>query len=170
MKEEPDIREDYFYWLADQVSSHNRYYQSLRVLFHMEFLDLVDNDVNRIDDGLLVRERYLNERRIDENELIGPCSMLEMLIGLLERIQWEMTDEVNDNSLERWFSEVMKNIGLDQYEDDRGKIFQTVKDVRDRKYDRNGKGGFFPLNNPIRDQRGVELWYQMNSYLIEKYP
>ena len=170
MREEPDIREDYFCWLADQVSSDGRFYQSLRVLFHMEFLDLVDNDANRIGDGLLVRERYLEESGVDPEDLIGPCSMLEMLIGLLERIQWEMTDEVNDNSLERWFSEVMGNIGIGAYEEDRGKIFQTIKDVRDRRYRRDGSGGFFPLNNPIRDQRGVELWYQMNSYLIEKYP
>ena len=38
-----------------------------------------------------------------------------------------------------------------------------------RTYDSNGYGGLFPLRNPREDQRKVELWYQLNAYLLEQF-
>jgi hypothetical protein len=37
-----------------------------------------------------------------------------------------------------------------------------------RYYQPNGHGGFFPLENPQDDQRHVELWYQLNEYVMER--
>ena len=41
--------------------------------------------------------------------------------------------------------------------------------IIDRGYSRRGVGGLFPLKYSKNDQRKVELWYQMHSYLIENY-
>ena len=38
----------------------------------------------------------------------------------------------------------------------------------ERRYDEDGKGNIFPLKDPIKDQKTVEIWYQMQSYLLEK--
>jgi hypothetical protein len=40
--------------------------------------------------------------------------------------------------------------------------------IMDRRYERNGQGGLFPLRKPAMDQRDVEIWYQANAYMIEK--
>jgi hypothetical protein len=34
----------------------------------------------------------------------------------------------------------------------------------------DGTGGFFPLAWPQEDQRAVELWYQLNSFVEELHP
>ncbi len=53
----------------------------------------------------------------------------------------------------------------------------------ERTYKRNGEGGLFPLRGPkccgdvlieegvypLRDQRGVEIWYQMCDWMLENY-
>ena len=36
-----------------------------------------------------------------------------------------------------------------------------------REYERNGKGGMFPLKTPSGNQKKVQLWYQLAEYLIE---
>ena len=43
-----------------------------------------------------------------------------------------------------------------------------VDDVLLRRYDQSGNGGLFPLEMARLDQRKVQLWYQMNSYILEK--
>jgi hypothetical protein len=48
---------------------------------------------------------------------------------------------------------------------------QAIDDILDsviwRTYSPDGRGGFFPLNQPQEDQRKIEIWYQMNKYVIE---
>ena len=39
----------------------------------------------------------------------------------------------------------------------------------ERRYKRSGEGGLFPLKNAAKDQRKVEIWYQLSSYLLENY-
>ena len=39
--------------------------------------------------------------------------------------------------------------------------------IINREYDADGDLGFFPLSDPPRDQRDVELLSQMNSYITE---
>jgi hypothetical protein len=37
-----------------------------------------------------------------------------------------------------------------------------------REYDPDGRGGLFPLDGTHANQREVELWYQMQAYIIER--
>jgi hypothetical protein len=36
-----------------------------------------------------------------------------------------------------------------------------------RDYHPDGRGGFFPLQNPDVDQTKVEIWHQLNAYVSE---
>lgn len=93
--------------------------------------------------------------------------MLEMLIGLSRRLSFEAEGEPRE-----WFWELIENIGLthtnDQIYDE--KIAEEIDEALDRviwrKYLPNGRGGLFPLDHADRDQRTVEIWYQLNSYLM----
>jgi hypothetical protein len=48
-------------------------------------------------------------------------------------------------------------------------VNQILTNLVERTYQKNGKGGLFPLKQPAKDQRRVEIWYQMAAYLNENY-
>ena len=66
----------------------------------------------------------------------------------------------------------MKNLGLNHCSDKRRLTYEEVNDVLDRviwrTYRWDGHGGLFPLNEPEKDQREVEIWYQLSAYLLER--
>ena len=74
-----------------------------------------------------------------------------------------------------WFWHMIQNLGLEQKTDAYMLAPHQQEDIQDvvdrviwRQYDPNGHGGLFPMTNPHEDQRKVELWYQVNSYLLER--
>jgi hypothetical protein len=104
--------------------------------------------------------------------------MLELLIGLSYRCESIMADQEYSMPMYEWFWKILSNVGLDQYTDnnfyeEKEKCMEVVNNILDnvinRTYRRNGKGGLFPLRHCKKDQRRVELWYQMSSYLVENY-
>ncbi len=78
----------------------------------------------------------------------------------------------------------MENLGLARYFDSylRGNnefLVEKIDEIIDiwmyRRFDFNGFGGLFPLKwgrlrpgQRKKDQRKVEIWYQMQAYMIEK--
>ncbi|MGE5418510.1 MAG: hypothetical protein ACM3N1_00240, partial [Accumulibacter sp.] len=76
----------------------------------------------------------------------------------------------------RWFWELMENVGLNKFTDDDYfdmggtlKINHILGTVLGRTYKRNGEGGLFPIKKTIKDQKKIEIWYQMCEYLNENY-
>jgi hypothetical protein len=74
----------------------------------------------------------------------------------------------------KWFWLFVKNLKLRVYKPNDPNIVRMQKTNNDiiqkfiyREYDKNGNGGIFPLEYSKRDQRTVELWYQMMSYIDE---
>jgi hypothetical protein len=67
---------------------------------------------------------------------------------------------------------MIKNLGLDQFDDqipyDWEDVDEALSALIYRTYDRDGTGGLFPLTHPEEDQRKVEIWYQLNAYLLER--
>jgi hypothetical protein len=49
------------------------------------------------------------------------------------------------------------------------RLTEILEKVINRTYHSSGKGGLFPLKHAEKDQTEVELWYQMNTYLVENY-
>lgn len=163
------------------------YWYLLRRLWRTEFLWVVPNDDNRIADGLDLRDLYFNGDSDGLNRSSESCSVLEMMIGLAKRMDdmLQMPDE--GPNLRIRFLELLDNLDLLVFEDSRysnknrdpealyryqsdmKKIDRILDNLVGRKYAKNGVGGLFPLTNPTGDQRTVEIWYQMNQYLIENY-
>ncbi len=171
----------------------------LRVLFKKEYFWTVPNDDNRASDGKGLRGEYIklvNGGTDIRNELEGPCRILEMFIGLARRMELVMNAPTDGNVVPFWFWCLIENLGLDTYDDT--EIFELgafdrvdmILDVfLERRFKRNGEGGLFPLRGkkgssvdaeaskilienqvyPLKDQRGVEVWYQMCEWMLENH-
>lgn len=170
------LDEEYLAWLYARIGSttetrKTRTYWSLcRQLYHKEFVWLIANDDNRVEDGRYLRYQFLEEARlhhVDVNWMGQSCSTLELLIGLANRLAF-----LTDRDVAHWFWEMLNNLNLSGY-NDRNYHEQEIEDIVDtlmwRNYRRDGQGGLFPMQNPAEDQRKVELWYQMNSYIQDRH-
>lgn len=178
-----DLDNDYFQWLCELVDADHEsrsYIFLMRELFETEFNDetanLVPNDINRIQDGLELREQYLEEKRLQNRVILcGSCSLLEIIIALSFRIE----DIISKYDYISWFWEMIGNLELLEFDDSspvwkprsyHGEIIdEIICNLLNRSYRSNGDGSLFPINDAKRDMRKVEIWYQMNNYLIERY-
>ncbi len=171
------LEEQYFVWLYRQVASvrarnpTRTYWSFIRLLHQKEFDWSVPNDDNRVEDGRDLRYEFASEHGfvLDEDWASLKCSMLEMLIALSRRLSFEAEGETRG-----WFWELVKNIGLDDYNDnyiqgcDTQLVIFALNRVIDREYEADGHGGLFPLNDSREDQREIELWNQASLYLMER--
>lgn len=172
------LDEVYLDWLIARVTSP-RQRRSVRTFNHLlkqlhdkEFFWLVANDDNRMLDGLELRNVFLAETRTtigedDDEWASAGCSVLELLIGLAQRLS-----DLDGQDRYFWFWHMIENLGLAHFNDfipyDWEDVDEAISAVIYRTYARNGEGGLFPLEHPKQDQRKVELWYQMNAYLLER--
>lgn len=165
---------EYYKCLHDLVltdSGDETYDLLIRELYAYNFEAVIDRDLNRVNDGLQLREKYMGD---DSDYIDGECSVLELMIALAQRIDDIMYDPDVGEDWVRWFWEMIENLGLDKFPDSN---FSTkavdliIQRFIDRKYDSDGLGGLFPLMYPDSriDQRDVEIWYQMQAYLNENY-
>lgn len=186
------IDSEYFEWflemLAYYLGSDDEYddapmnYRLLfRALFDYEFTWTNKYDDNRAQDGLDLRQMFIDECLItDPDDLkyldTKPCSMLEMMFALALRCEKEvMSNPYMGNQTYKWFWLMIQNLGFEQYTDDMmddeayNDIFNRLDIVVSRRYKSSGEGGLFPLEHFSKDQRKVEIWYQMQAYMLENY-
>lgn len=170
------LEDRYFEWLVVQIVANIRlrnpsmtYWEVLKQLHRTEFFWIIRNDDNRVADGKELRSEFLNGESINGWDSQG-CSFLEMLIALSRRLAFQ-TEGV---SVAEWFWHLLGNVGLhisdSEYQDQRMYNFidQVLQNINNRTYDRNGRGGLFPLHDLDIDQRKIEIWTQMNYYLLER--
>lgn len=173
------LDERYLKWLYGQVANvktraKNRTHWNLfRQMHDTIFVAQIDHDENRIADARDMRYEFLAEAEDEQGNRDWtrlPCSMLEVLIVLSRHLSFEMDDPVKT-----WFWHLIEVLDLEQFNDreynesSQEVIQETIDRVIWREYKPNGEGGLFPLRNPARDQREVELWYQLNAYLLEQF-
>lgn len=175
----PPLDELYLRWLYGQVSPVTQrnpartYWSFLKQLFEKEFVWFVPNDDNRVVDGVQLRTEFLADMKVDEIDgdwLSLGCSMLEMLVALSRRLEFETDIRARD-----WFWQIISNLDLGDLSDrnysTNSDLITDVDAALDaviwRQYQPNGQGGLFPLNDVHADQRKVEIWYQMSAYLLE---
>jgi len=176
MNEPQPLDELYFVWLYSQVADPEltdpslTFWNLLKILFTREFIWLIPNDDNRLEDGKALRQEFIHDESLREvdSEWIGlGCSVLELMVGLARALSFEADGEPH-----YWFWRMMQNIGLHKYSDDKRLQKKQVEKILDRvifrNYKANGEGGFFPLENPDQDMRKVELWYQLGAYVLEQ--
>lgn len=171
------LDEAYFNWLCGQVGqvqvreTTRTYRRLLRLLYQKEYVWIVANDDNRLADGRALRSEFVNELRLDldsdeENWMKLGCSFFEMMVGLARRASF-----LDDGTPAEWFWHLIQNVDLHVYRDrmeiDEADVDEILEAVIWRLYGPDGNGGLFPLKHPKTDQRKLELWYQLNAYLLE---
>lgn len=175
------ILNEYYFWLYELVKADLgdcSYHLLIKHLYHRDFEWSVPNDDNRLFDGVNLREKFCDSNNIVyvREYFKRPASVLEVLIALAYRCEYIMVNQLKNLPMRDWFWEMLSNAGLDRFTDDnfyqlekRGELDTILNRIINRTYQRNGKGGLFPLKYPNKDQRKVELWQQMNAYLVENY-
>lgn len=166
----------YFDWLcAIVIPDPERrvdYAKLLCTLMDTEFRWVVRRDKNRAIDGLELRDIF-EEETGEGCDVGGPCSVLEMLTALAIRCNDEiMYDPDDPKRADRWFWMMIHNLGLDFYVDerfDRRAVAKKIDDFMDRNYGQNGQNCPFFLSKTVHNFVHMEIWYQLNHYLMEKY-
>lgn len=160
--------ERYFEWLCAMVGVRPTGTASdiLMTLHKLPFTPEVDRDENRFEDGQSLRRAFTFEtdvRYIPDCWYNEECSFLEMVVALSERMGLHI-----DADTPTTFWHLMRNLGLSKTSEvSAEEIYMIVKTVNDRTFDRDGYGGLFPLRVATRDQRDIELYAQMQDYIME---
>lgn len=179
MDDEP-LESLYFRWLYDQVvpvldiEGVSSYWRVCSIMHSMIFKDLVEYDSNRIAEVTTLRDEFLMTLKRptphDRNDILFPdATIFEVLVMLAKRANLMV-----EMDLMKWFQLFLRNLRLDRFHDcycmtgRTGGINRTLTRFNNRTYRPNGNdGGLFPLAHPTRDQRRVELWYQMGAFMNE---
>jgi hypothetical protein len=174
------IKRLYLQWLCDKVdrrgSDNGPQYRELAANLHKrEFKAIIPNDDNRAEDGKKLRECFALETGMEDTEYLDdPCSILEMLVAVAQRMDFILFDPELGDRTAKWFWILIKNLGLEYYmpgDPDANKKSRynsvVLKKLVERTYASNGRGGLFPLRRPPNDQREEEIWYQMSHYIDE---
>lgn len=177
-----DFKKDYFAWLQEYVGSpkvEDSYYLLLGRLFDTPFSWVVALDMNRALDGISLKSQFSLDCYYGEPLRFQeyPCSVLEMLLALAIRIENNLYNGEDEHKTDVWFWEMLDNLGLVEFTDDNYhnaggdvEVDKIIYTMMDRRYRKDGsEGGLFPLKYAKKDQRKVEIWYQMNEYLMENY-
>lgn len=173
------LDERYLSWLYGQVASvktrvrTRTHWKLFRQLNDTIFVAVVPFDENRVADARDMKYEFLAEAEDEAGDpdwTRSPVSMLEVLIVLSRQLAFEMDDPVAP-----WFWHLIETLQLEHFNDReydnhaQEAIANTIDRVIWRNYEPDGRGGLFPLRNPREDQRKVELWYQLNAYLLEQF-
>lgn len=173
-----DTEGAYLTWLYTQVGSprmrakHRLFWRLFEQMLHTDFVWFVHNDDNRAADGKDLRYTFLRETRREAESvwLHQTCSVFELVMAVSQRMAFDAGGIPHD-----WFWTIMGNLELSGCHDE---WYESTKDsevVVDevlsrliwRNYDPDGRGGMFPLEHPAKDQRTVEIWFQLQSYILE---
>ena len=169
--------DDYHDWMCDlmcmDLPMHRNYQLLMQDLDCKEFIFSHPLDKNRDLDGYFLRKEYLSCNGYSEQEVWeGPRSVLEVLVALSIRMETEITGDLGNDHIEKWFWVMIKNLGLDYFTDDNydHREVDRILDIwLQRRYKSNGKNGIFPLKKSTMDQRDIDIWYQMQLYLDENW-
>lgn len=133
-----------------------------------QFTWTVPHDDNRVADARQLRHEFSGADRMDPEVV----SVLEVVVALSRRLSFD-----DDGPADKWAWELIRNLGLHRrrfLDPLSTRQINEISDILDcliwRRYEPSGLGGFFPLAHADRDQRKVEVWYQMAAYLEEQHP
>lgn len=180
MSNEGTLDDLYLEWLYENFvgatsnkNPNTSYWELAKQLYTMPFTWVIQKDSHRAEDGKALRDEFINARDIQDVEIEFmqfDCNVLEMLIGLAVRASFEDGQEPGD-----WFWIFIRHLDLQSFNDRiynqivREEVDAIVRRLLDREYDKNGVGGLFPLEHATQDQTQVELWYQLQAFMLEHF-
>lgn len=165
------IQEAYLDWLGAQVCSDKFDTNSRLLLAHLhcvEWYSVVERDRAREEDGKKLRGRFIQDSDFINYESInGPCTFLECVIGIADRMDFFCTPPEDQSQMWMYFWLILSNSGIIGNGTDISAIDRKINKVLERTYATRGRGGFFPLKKAMTNQIGTEIWYQMSAYIEE---
>lgn len=186
-----NLSELYLNWLLRLINADNyqgkSYIKLCSLLNKIPFNPVMKLDTNRNSDvQSLLRETYIQSQsdwyRLNEqfDEIMDlqtwPVSFLELIISLAMRIDLDFMREINGIDNTRiYFWILVRNLGFLSFDDDDWNedciisVVNRLNIVQERKYDFNGNGGLFPLENTEIDQRNVQIWNQLCQFVSQKF-
>lgn len=172
------LSEAYFAWLYDLVfdpsdDPSENYVAVCGFMHRVIFQIMVSHDENRVAEAAGLRNgfrKFAGSLGPGElSELLTPdASLFEVLIALTAR-----ADFIVPLGRKVWFRIFLENLKLDKWNDLYSRTHSTfavesiIHRFNNRHYNARGVGGIFPLRKADKDQREVELWYQMGQYMTE---
>lgn len=174
-----EIKSGYFEWLlttaCERRYSHDISYRKLLTrLHHTRFKYVMGRDKNQAVHGIGLRRRFALQHAEELYDsimdiLVGPCSVLEMMVALAIRCEEDIMDDPRvGNRVSQWFWGMIVSLGLGSMQDsryDEEYVDRTITRFLNRDYEPNGKGGLFTIENCDVDLRNVEIWCQLCWYL-----
>lgn len=173
------VIKDYILWLGEQIKLDEKdecggYNFLIKALYRKEFYWTNDMDENRSDEGKALREIFAEDCGLDyiPDEINGACTVLEMMIGLSKRWNGEVSLTEEEDRSDEYFWQMISNLGLEGCTDDKfdpDMVREKLDILLDRDYPDNGEGSLFPLERSKESQKNIEIWYQLQNYLMENY-
>ena len=164
------VSNKYFEYLCSMVQpKKNNYGKLLKYLHSKEFIWVYSMDANRAFDGIELRRYFEMDEKYDRAYLTGPCSILEMMVGLSIRMEKDMMDNLKyGDRTSQWFWTMVSNLGLGSMTDSKfneRKAEDIIDSFLNHEYEPNGKGGLFIVDDCDDDLREEEIWTQMCWYI-----
>lgn len=164
------LDDQYLEWIYNLIGRQERnvdHWNLLEALNNYDFVMIVPNDDNRAEDGEAIRKEFSDDTGVRPNYtwMHTNCTVLEMMLGVAYHLSFELDGEVG-----KWFWLLIDNLDLTKYNDRRFNerwVNEVIERVVWRQYSYDGRGGLFPLKEPREDQRHVEIWFQMEAYMLE---
>lgn len=168
-------RTNYRHWLMGVVKCGPQYDKLCGYLDSEPYRWSIFTDENRNADAIDLRFAFAEACGFKGNVLHAlndPVSIFEVMVGLAVRCERDITGEPGNDRPERLFWDMIRNLGLNRFENDtysQEEVSYIIDIWLERRFEANGLGSPFPLKNPSRDQRQVELWNQMCEYVNENF-
>lgn len=167
----------YFEWLLKKIEPEGlenfNYYELCKWLFERPFIWSIRNDANRAADGIALRKDYIQSgKKISQSLMSRQCSVFEMLVALSVRVDNDILGDPTVYNGHILFWVMIENLGLDVYDDP---FFdpEAVDEILDiwlkRRFREDGSGSIFCVKNCVRNQKKIEIWFQMCDFLNENY-
>ena len=112
---ERTIEKEYYKYLVSFIDGgkYKRYSRLLDYLYHTDYIWEYEMDENRAGDGLEFRNYFEMDFHVTDVRISGPCSMLEMMVGLAYRMERELMDDVAyGDRTSQWFWMMINSLGL----------------------------------------------------------
>lgn len=176
------ITTEYLCYLMNRVQIEaegpNGYLELCKLLHATPFIPIIEMDENRSYECVELRADFiaghleLYDMEGKGLDILSPNgTMMELLVVLSEKIQYELEGSEYAASKRKFFLEMLENAGISMQNDsfDKDTAENILSLINSRLFCWDGEYSFFPLNYPHNDQRYQELIVQMNNYIEDNY-
>lgn len=162
--------QDYFDWLRKMVNLDEPANDIMAyTLYNTAFGSVIDGDENRAEDGIELRDKYVDEtHNYDLQVSHMECNMLEFIIALAARLDYVTYNHKLGVQIAKWAHVYLDNLRV-LYNQDADNISYRIVVLLSGSYDDYGNNGIFSFSKPIKNLSAKPYWDQMNLFVSENF-